>query len=70
MENSYGGEIGVEEGRFLSTKPGRNNAEGIGIASVRAVAARYGGMADFTYTGDTFTASVLLYTGERIHKSQ
>lgn len=24
----------------------------------------YGGMADFTYTPDTFTASVLLYTGK------
>lgn len=35
-----------------------------GIASVRAMAARYGGMADFTYTPDTFTAPVLLYTGK------
>ena len=61
MENGYGGLVCQEGGRFLSGKPGRNKAEGVGIASVRAMAARYGGMADFTYTADTFTASVLLY---------
>lgn len=62
MENSYGGVVNQKGGRFLSTKPGRNKAEGVGIASVRAMAARYGGMADFTYTPAAFTASVLLYT--------
>lgn len=63
MENGYGGLVYQEGERFLSGKPGRNKAEGVGIASVRAMAARYGGMADFTYTPDTFTASVLLYAG-------
>ncbi|KAA3381368.1 sensor histidine kinase, partial [Akkermansia muciniphila] len=62
MENGFSGVVYDEGGRFLSTKPGRNRADGEGIASIRAVAARYGGMADFTYTPDTFTASVLLYT--------
>ncbi|WP_343247103.1 sensor histidine kinase [Diplocloster hominis] len=63
MENGYGGVIYQEEdGQFLSGKPGRNRAVGVGIASVRAMAEKYGGMADFTYTPDTFTASVLLYT--------
>lgn len=61
MENGYSGAIYQESDRFLSSKPGRNKAEGVGIASVRAMAHRYGGMADFTYTPDTFTASVLLY---------
>lgn len=61
MENSYGGIICQEGERFLSGKPGRDRAEGVGIASIRAMAARYGGMADFTYTPDVFTASVLLY---------
>lgn len=61
MENGYSGAIYQEGERFLSGKPGRNRAEGVGIASVRAMAERYGGMADFTYTPDTFTASVLLY---------
>lgn len=64
MENGYGGLIYQEGGRFLSSKPGRNKAEGVGIASVRAMAASYGGMAGFTYTPDTFTASVLLYTNK------
>lgn len=64
MENGYGGVVYQEGERFLSSKPGRNKAEGVGIASIRAMAERYGGMADFTYTPDTFTALVLLYTGK------
>lgn len=39
-------------------------AGGVGILSIRAMAERYGGMADFTYTPDTFTASVLLYSNK------
>lgn len=62
MENGYGGTIVQEDGRLLSTKPGREQAEGIGTASVRAVAVRYGGMAEFTYTPETFTAAVMLCT--------
>lgn len=64
MENGYGGLVHQAGERFLSGKPGRSGAEGVGIASVRAMAERYGGMADFAYTPDTFTASVLLYTGK------
>lgn len=62
MENGHGGTILQEDGRLLSTKPGREQAEGIGTASVRAVAARYGGMAEFTYTPEIFTAAVMLCT--------
>lgn len=62
MENGYGGTIVQEDGRLLSTKPGREQAEGIGTASVRTVAARYGGMAEFTYTPEIFTAAVMLCT--------
>lgn len=61
MENGYSGNPQQQDGHFFSTKPGRNGAEGVGIASIRAVAARYGGIADFTYSDNTFTASVLLY---------
>lgn len=64
MENGYSGVVYQEGERFLSGKPGRNKAEGVGIASVRAMAASYDGMADFTYTPDTFTASVLLYVSK------
>ncbi|MDC7290428.1 ATP-binding protein [Blautia schinkii] len=61
MENGYSGMIYPQGDGFLSTKPGRQKAEGVGIASIRAVAMRYGGIADFQYTPDTFSASVLLY---------
>ena len=62
MENGYSGVICQEGERFLSSKPDRNRTEGVGIASIRSMAARYGGMAIFDYTKDTFTASVMLYT--------
>lgn len=65
MENGYAGSICQKDQHFLSTKPGRNKAEGVGITSIRAVAAKYGGMADFTFTPDIFTALVLLYTARQ-----
>ena len=61
MQNGYVGEIHFEEDKFYSTKKGRIDREGIGIRSIRAVAKKYGGLAEFTYTDDTFTASVVLY---------
>lgn len=61
MENGYDGVICQEGERFLSSKPGRNRAEGVGIASIRSMARRYSGLTAFDYTPDTFTASVLLY---------
>lgn len=61
MENGFSGQVFRQGDRFFSTKRGDGQTEGIGIASVRAIAARYGGMADFSYTADTFTTSVLLY---------
>lgn len=61
MENGYSGNIYKESDTFLSTKPDRNKTAGLGIVSIQSVAAKYGGITDFTYTEDTFTASVLLY---------
>lgn len=61
MENGFSGQVLRQGDRFFSTKRGNGKDEGIGIASVRAIVDRYGGMADFSYTADTFTASVLLY---------
>lgn len=61
MENGYNGIIYQENERFLSSKPDRNKTEGVGLASIQAMAAKYGGLADFTYTANTFTASILLY---------
>ena len=65
MENGFNGNVCQDGELFLSTKPGRGKAAGIGMANVKSVAAKYSGMADFTYTKDTFTASVLLYTKDR-----
>lgn len=62
MENRFNGIIYQENERFLSSKPDRNKSAGVGLASIQAMAAKYGGLADFTYTTDTFTASILLYT--------
>lgn len=65
MENGYAGAVCQKGQHFLSTKPGRNKAEGVGITSIRAVAAKYGGMADFTYTPDVFTSLILLYAAKQ-----
>lgn len=65
MENGYAGAVCQKDQHFLSTKPGRNKAEGVGITSIRAVAVKYGGMADFTYTPDVFTALILLYAAKQ-----
>lgn len=61
MENGYSGIIYKENDSFLSTKPNRNKTAGLGIVSIQSVAAKYGGITDFTYTEDIFTASLLLY---------
>ena len=66
MENGYGGVIHESDGQILSTKPGRNKKPGVGIASIKSVAARYEGIADFTYNSKKFTASVLLYTEHHV----
>lgn len=62
MENGYGGAILQEKESFLSTKESRMREEGFGINSIRSIAKSYGGAADFSYTQDVFTASILLYT--------
>lgn len=61
MENRFVGVIIQKDQHFFSTKQNRNQEEGVGIASVREVARRYEGIADFDYTEDLFIASVLLY---------
>lgn len=62
MENGYGGVILQEKERFLSTKDSREHEEGFGINSIKSIAKSYDGVADFSYTQDVFTASILLYT--------
>lgn len=58
IDNSYDGEVRrLPRGAFAST---RHAGEGLGIESVRAVAARCGGMASFSFKDGAFQASVML----------
>jgi sensor histidine kinase regulating citrate/malate metabolism len=45
VENGFNGDLRVVNGRFYSSK--QQNREGVGLASVQAAAARYGGSAEF-----------------------
>ena len=51
------------DGRFRSTK---HEGIGIGTDSVRNIAERYGGMAEYSYEEGMFHASVMLYANELI----
>lgn len=61
VHNSYGGRVETDsDGLFYSSKrPGK--VLGIGTQSVRGIAAHSGGLARFSHTEQTFTASVLLH---------
>ena len=57
VDNSFNGEIRKDGDLFLSSK---REGAGIGIASVRAVAKKYGGLTKFEARDGVFQASVLL----------
>lgn len=57
VDNSFDGEIEHKSGNFLSSK---RTGNGIGTSSVKAVAERYNGITDFTYSEHTFHAAVML----------
>lgn len=57
VSNSYDGEITRWENRFQSRK---HSGLGIGISTIRLVAEKTGGNAEFTYQNGVFTARVLL----------
>lgn len=58
VDNSCDQKPVLKDGRFLSTK---HEGFGTGTVSVKAVAERYHGWADFKYADGVFYASVLLY---------
>jgi len=60
MENSFDGEAKEHDGVFYSRK---REGDGIGLASVKAVAAKYGGVARFEARGRTFISSVYVDMG-------
>ncbi len=61
VDNGFVGALRQEGGTYLSTKDGH---EGIGLASVASVAARYGGTVEFAHDSGMFHASVMLACGE------
>ena len=57
VDNSFSGELKKEGDLFMSTK---HEGEGIGIPSIKGVAEKYGGSAQFEAKGNVFQASVML----------
>ena len=57
MDNSFNGIVRIEDGRFRSSK--RDNF-GIGLSSVRSMAQRAGGDAEFHAEGNVFMSSVFV----------
>lgn len=61
VDNGFASTLQQEGGTYLSTKDGH---EGIGLASVASVAARYGGAVELSHDSGVFRASVMLVCGE------
>lgn len=62
VDNSFDGNIRTQGGTFLSRK--RPNREGVGLASVRSVAEKYGGAAKFMLDQNVFRSEVTLKLNE------
>lgn len=58
IDNSFDGKVEKKNGRLLSRK--RSREEGLGLSSVRAVAARYNGTVVCTYNENEFQVSIML----------
>lgn len=58
VENTFDGKPKMKNGNFLSRKAA--NRMGLGLASVKSIAGRYGGNASFTASGTLFRSEVIL----------
>lgn len=59
-ENSYTGELSLDEqGRLRITKADQDS-HGFGLAQMRAIAEKHGSILDLRYTGDRFTVQTAL----------
>jgi hypothetical protein len=65
IDNSYDGKIEGKNGTILSRK--RDNEEGIGLSSVRAVAAKYEGTALISFDDKEFRTSMILNTQNHLN---
>ncbi|MEG2203781.1 MAG: GHKL domain-containing protein, partial [Oscillospiraceae bacterium] len=63
LDNSFDGSLKERDGKYISIKHG---GFGLGVSSVRAIAEKYGGLADFSAEEYTFHASVMIPVGEAI----
>lgn len=59
LENSYDGELSIENGILKSTKP-YGNRHGYGLANVEEVVEKYGGDLQIDFSSDLFSVKVLL----------
>ena len=67
VENSFDGVWNEKDGVYLSRKRERNKKdarEGVGLSSVKAVCAKYGGRAVFEVNGGTWRSSAVVVMGE------
>ena len=62
VDNSFDGKLKNKGGAFMSRK---HDVEGIGISSIKAIAEKYGGAAQFEAKDNLFQASVMLQTNEK-----
>lgn len=68
VENRFDGQVQTENGRFFSRK--EKERSGVGLASVQAVALRWGGSTDFHAEGNTFYSEVFLPQRQGIEKTE
>ncbi len=57
VDNGFDGLVHMDGGRYVSTK---GQHRGAGLQSIRAIAEKYGGFAEFSHEKDVFHASVML----------
>lgn len=60
IDNSFDGLVKEKGGIFYSLKRDKSNTEGVGLSSVRAVAQKYRGTVQFTYTATEYRSSIML----------
>ena len=65
VDNSFDGELKNEGGALISRK---REGEGIGISSIKAIAEKYGGAAQFEVKDNVFQVSVILRTKNALPK--
>lgn len=61
IDNSYDGNIIVENDKFITTKTFKTN-HGVGMQNIKDTVVKYGGEIEVEYTADVFSVSIILPT--------